>query len=125
MPDAHGGKDVSPAVRAALTNPRAWEAATEAVRDECAPHIDDAFAAVWRAPDRAARRAMLDRLPPHVRDIVAARVAALWGGRIVFATDDSADGMVEAQAAAMVHNLPPDSVKALPLDRALWVVARG
>jgi hypothetical protein len=88
----------------ALTDPWAWDRASPDVRSECFDHIYDAIKQVQDAPDVDARRVMLGRLPPHVRDMVAAWVKAMWGGvTCYFATDASPEGRRDAVAWASDH----------------------
>lgn len=88
----------------ALTDPWAWQHAKPDVRSECFDHIYDAIKQVQDAPTQEERRVMLGRLPPHVRDMVAAWVKAMWGGvTCYFATDASPDGRREAVAWASEH----------------------
>lgn len=93
--------DISKGVAKALTCPTTWARAPSSVRAQAHDHIDDAVKQVMGAPDRAARAAMLSRLPPHIAGIVRDRVAALWGGaRVIFATDSGPDGRRDAIMAA-------------------------
>jgi hypothetical protein len=114
---------ISVAVARALTNEAAWRAASGDVMADALQHVDDAVAQVMGAPDKAARRAMLGKLPPHVRAIVQDRVAALWGGVVVvFATDASDAGRADAMQEAQKRNLTAEAIRLLPRENACWVV---
>jgi hypothetical protein len=114
---------ISVAVARALTNEAAWRAAPSDVLADALRHVDDAVAQVMGAPDKAARRAMLGKLPPHVRAIVQDRVAALWGGVVVvFATDASEAGHADAAQEAQRRNLTAEAIRLLPRENACWVV---
>lgn len=113
-----------PEVVKALTSEAAWRAASGDVLAESMGHVDDAQRQVMAAPNKDARRAMLGKLPPHIRAIVQDRVAALWGGgRVVFATDASDEGQLEANGYAMHLNLTAEAVRVLPYENACWVIA--
>jgi len=114
---------ISVAVARALTNEAAWRAASGDVLGEALQHVDDAVSQVMGAPDKAARRAMLGKLPPHVRAIVQDRVAALWGGVVVvFATDASDAGRADAVQEAQKRNLTAEAIRLLPRENACWVI---
>lgn len=69
---------VKPEVARALTDPGAFAAADKDVQNECWTHIHDAIRQVQSAGDAAARKAMLAKLPSHVRERVEEWVKAFW-----------------------------------------------
>lgn len=114
--------DLPPATVKALTSPAAWARCKGNDRAMALDQIDDAQRQVTAAPDRAARAAMLSRLPPHIAEIVKARVAALWGGgRVIMATDASPDGRREAMQVAADRG---GTVHVLDGENATWVVVK-
>lgn len=117
------------AVKRALTNAQAWHRAGPELRVQCLPHIEDAQAQVMGAADKIDRQVMLSRLPPHIRDIVRERLAAMWcgdgWGRVIYATDNSDDGYHDACVYLEqmgIHGT--DAIRRLPLSNALWVVTK-
>lgn len=71
--------DVSPKVAKALTSQEAFENADPETRNECWTHIHDAIRQVQDAGDEVSRRRMLNKLPPHIQEIVKEWVKAFWG----------------------------------------------
>lgn len=69
---------VDPEVARALTDPRAYANASMEVINECVTHIHDAIRQVQGAKGKAERQAMLEKLPPHIRDRVEEWVRVCW-----------------------------------------------
>lgn len=94
---------VSPEVAKALTDPNAFAAADKDVQNECWTHIHDAIRQVQSASDSAARKAMLAKLPSHVRERVEEWVRQLWNVEVV----------ASAEAGLEVRHLPLAGITAL------------
>lgn len=75
---------VTDEVRQALMFPAAFAAADKDVQNECWTHIHDAIRQVQDAPTPQDRKAMLAKLPPHIRERVEEWVKAFWGVEGVF-----------------------------------------
>lgn len=75
--------DVKPEVARALTNEDAFNAASPDVQAECWIHIQDAIDHVRDAPTPDARKAMLAKLPAHIRARVEEWVRQLWNVEVV------------------------------------------
>lgn len=114
--------DLPPATVKALTSRSGWDRCKGNDMALALSQVDDAQRQVTAAPDRAARAAMLSRLPPHIAEIVKARVAALWGGgRVVFYTDASPEGRRDAMREAEARG---GTVHVLDGENATWVVVK-
>lgn len=70
--------DITSEVRQALMFPAAFAAADKDVQNECWTHIHDAIRQVQDAPTADSRKAMLGKLPPHIRERVEEWVKAFW-----------------------------------------------
>lgn len=72
------GEVVSIEVRRALTDSDAFASASKDVLNECWTHIHEAIREVQDAPTPQDRKAMLGKLPPHIRERVEEWVKAFW-----------------------------------------------
>lgn len=80
--------EVKPEVRQALMIESAFNAASPQVQAECWMHIHDAIRQVQDAPSAQDRKAMLAKLPPHIRARVEEWVRSLWGCEVMAACSD-------------------------------------
>lgn len=112
---------VKPEVARALTDPSAFEKASDATRQECWTHIHEAIAEIQAGTDDLVRRRMLMKLPPHIQAIVKEWVAAFWGKDVYAVAPDDAE-VVRLPLAGIVA-LVRKKGAVRPLFPRLWITA--
>lgn len=114
--------EVPKAVVKALTDPWHWDNCNPKTKLAALDQMYDAARQVTAARDRATRSAMLSRLPPHIAEMVRARISALWGSSLVFVTDTSPDGRREAMREAEAIG---GTVHVLSREGQTWVTKKA